>query len=119
RTERGEMTLNIFLPNIGKRGRPPARLVVLVDDHCAHAFVEIMPMDDARHYAEFHLHARLEIPGLAATYLRQRQLEAQWRFCTHGGSRPGSPFGVGASARGFAVERGQDVLHHVAGKEAV
>ena len=47
------MTLNVFLPDVGKRDRPPARLVILVDDHCAHAFVKSCPWM-MRDYAEFH-----------------------------------------------------------------
>ena len=34
-----------------ERRGPPARRIVLVDDHGAHAFIEIMPIHDARHDA--------------------------------------------------------------------
>jgi hypothetical protein len=69
------MAFNLGFARIGESSRPPTRLVVLVDDHGAHALVKVMPMDDALHYAEFHEHARLEIPGSAASNLRQRQFE--------------------------------------------
>ena len=58
--ERREMALDLGIRHLGERGRLPARRVVLVDDHRAHAFIEIMAMNDARHYAEFGLHARVE-----------------------------------------------------------
>ena len=59
----GEMALDFLSAHLGERRRLPARRVVLVDDHGAHALVEIVAMDDARHYAEFGAHARFEIPS--------------------------------------------------------
>ena len=56
------MTLDRGLVDIGQRRRPPTWLVVLVDDHGPHTLIEIVSMDDTRHYAEFHAHARFEIP---------------------------------------------------------
>jgi hypothetical protein len=41
------MALNVCLLDIRKRRRPPARVVIFVNDHCAHALVEIMLMNDA------------------------------------------------------------------------
>src|ERR1041385_1502085 len=49
---RREMTLDVGGADLGKRRRPPARRVVLIDDHGAHAFIKIVAFDDARHYAE-------------------------------------------------------------------
>ena len=57
--KRREMPLDLGRAHLGERRRPPARPVVLVDDHGAHALVEIVAFDDARHYAEFGAHARL------------------------------------------------------------
>ena len=101
-----------------ERRRLPARLVVLVDDHGAHALVEIVAMDDARHYAEFGAHARLEIPMPAAPHLRQRDFQTERRFRPHGGGGLARPFGVGAAGSRFAVERGEDVLDAFAGESS-
>src|SRR4051794_23472951 len=78
--EVGEMPLDLGVGDLGERGGVPARRVVLVDDHSAHALVEIMASNDARHYAEFRLHARCEVQGFAAAYLRQREFKAERRF---------------------------------------
>ena len=114
-----EMALDLGVAHVGKRGRPPARLVILIDDHGAHALVEVMVMDEARHYAEFRAHARVEIPLLAAAHLLQRDLETERRFGPHGGGGLGRPFGIGGTRGGFLVERGEDVLDAGTGKQPV
>ena len=105
--ERREMALDLGVADLGQRRRPPARLVVLVDDHRAHAFVEIVAMNDARHYAEFGLHARLEIPSsrraricASASFRLSRRFGADRG---RGGLR--GPFGVLAALRGRALSR--------------
>src|SRR5581483_3307971 len=110
---RREMALDLGLADAGERRRPPARLVVLVDDHGTHALVEIVAFDDARHYAEFGAHARRKIPGFAAPHLRQRDLEAERRF---GADRGG---GLARPIIALAVERGDDVLDPVMREQAV
>src|SRR5665213_682901 len=104
------MALHFGIAHLGEGGWLPTRFVVLVDDHGAYALVEVMTMDDARHYAEFGAHARREIPFFAAPYLRQRQFKTERRFCTQNRRRFAGPFGIGALGTRLAVERGQDVL---------
>src|SRR5450756_1007673 len=103
--ERGEMALDLRLAHRCECPRIPLRLVVLVDDDGAHAFIEVVAMDDARHYAEFGAHARLEIVSSAAPHLRQRQFEAERRFRAQAYGGLGRPFGIGATRSRFAVER--------------
>ena len=113
------MPLDLRLTDIGKRRGLPARPVVLVDDHGAHTLIEIMPMDHARHYAKLHAHARLEVPGFSPPDLRQRKLEAERRFCAYRGGGFPSPFGITTAGHRFAIERGENVLDHVAGKQPI
>ncbi len=42
--ERREMPLDLGLAHLGEARRPPARRIVLVDDHGAHALVEIVAL---------------------------------------------------------------------------
>src|SRR5665213_716244 len=65
--KRREVAVDFGIADAGERVGPPARPVVLVDDHGAHALVKIMPVDDARDYAEFGFHARREIHGGTAS----------------------------------------------------
>ena len=41
--ERREIALDLRVADLGQRRRPPARVLILVDDDRAHAFVEIVP----------------------------------------------------------------------------
>jgi len=113
------MTLDIRLADIGKCRGLPARPVVLIDDHSPYTFIEIMPVNHARHYAKFHAHARLEVPGFSPPDLRQCKLEAEWRFCTHRGRGFPRPFRIPAAGSPLAIKRGKDVLDHVAGEHAI
>src|SRR4249920_2470134 len=113
------MALDLLLAYIGERRRSPVWLVILVDNHGTHTLVEIMPVDDTRHYAEFHAHARLEIPCFATPHLCQRQFKAERRFGTHDCRDFAGPVGVGASRRSFTLDRGKNILDHVAHKEAI
>src|ERR1041385_971567 len=99
------MALDLSRAHLIERRRPPTRLVVLVDDHGAHAFIEIVALDETRHYAEFGAHARGEIPTFAAPHLRQRELEAERRFGTHGSG------GFLRPAAAVAIERGENGLN--------
>src|SRR5262245_3376793 len=101
------MTLDVRLADLGQRGRTPARPVVLVDDHGAYAFIEIMSVNDAGHYAEFRAHARIEIPGLAAAHLRQRQFKAERRLCADDDSRLLRPIPVETAPDRLALPRGK------------
>src|SRR5262249_60769276 len=78
--EQRKVALDLRVPHRIERRRPPARRVLLVDDHRADAFVEIVPVDEARDDAEFGLHAIRERPGLAAPHLCERDLETRRRF---------------------------------------
>ena len=110
RAERREMPSDLGLRHRVERRRPPARRVVLVDDHRAHPFIEVFAVNDARHYAEFGLHARIECEGFAGANLRQRKLQARRRFGPDGcGGRAGK-FGVRASRPRLAFERRERCL---------
>src|SRR5262245_40029665 len=113
------MTLDLGLADIGQRRRPPTRVIVLVDDHSPHALIEIMSMDDTRHYAEFHAHARFEIPRLAAPHLRQRHFETERGFRAYYGSSFPRPVRIGTSRLRFAIKTGENVFDHVAGEQPV
>src|SRR4249920_386095 len=107
------MTLDRGLVDIGQCRGPPTRVIVFVDDHGPHTLVEIVPMDDTRHYAEFHAHARFEIPRLASSYLRQRQLETERRFRTYYGGGFFCPICVSTGGIRFTIEAGENVFDHV------
>src|SRR5882672_2674892 len=74
------MPRDIRLADRLKRGRLPARRLVLVDDHRSYALVEVVAAHDARDYAEFDAHARFEIELPPAPQLRQRDLDTRRRF---------------------------------------
>ena len=112
------MTCDFRLANVGQRGRLPSRFVVFVDDHSAHALIEIMAVDDARHYAHFGAHARIEIGGCAVPHLRQREFKTERRFSPHGGGGLSRPFGIAAARRRFAVDPGKNAFDGVAGTAA-
>src|SRR5262245_1682351 len=114
-----KVALDVRLADVGQRGRPPAWLVVLVDDHGAYAFIEIMSVNDAGHYAEFRAHARIEIPGPAAAHLRQRQFKTERRLSADGGSRLLRPIRVDPARDRFAIERGKNGLDHVPSEQTV
>src|ERR1700681_4389987 len=113
------MALDLGLAHFCELCRLPTRLVVLVDDHGAHALIKIVAMDDARHYAEFGAHARLEIPSLAAPHLRQRQLETERGFALYGRGGLGSPFRVRISKCRFTFKRHENVFDPLARKQPV
>src|SRR5688572_27495107 len=110
------MTFDVGVGYLGQGRGLPARLVVLVDDHSAHAFVEIMAADDTRDYAEFRLHALAEVPILAAANLRQSELETQWRFGPDRGCRAARPFGMFTA---LLIEPGENVFDTIAGEQSV
>src|SRR5687767_4229607 len=81
------MSLHLRVADLADRRPPPLRPLVLVDDHCPDAIVEIVAMDNARHDTKLGLHAVGKRPGLAASHLRKRDLQAGWGFSTNQRSR--------------------------------
>ena len=97
------MALDLGVGDLGERGRLPARRVVLVDDHRAHALVEIMAVDDARHYAEFGAHARRRNRSAAPRRTcASASLRLSGDFVRDRGGGLAGPFGVGAAGRRLA-----------------
>src|SRR5437870_13479302 len=113
------MALDVGLAHRRKRGRLAARRLVLVDNHCSYPRVGVMPAHAAGDYAEFGAHALVEIEFPAASKLRQRKLETQWRLCAEqgrGGLREGC---IRAVSDGLRVERREDVLDPVGVEQAI
>ena len=73
-------------------GRLPARRVVLVDDHRAHALVHVVTIDDPRHDAKLGAHAGLERMAAPVAHLRERELQTGRRFGADGLPRSCRPF---------------------------
>src|SRR5262245_27921829 len=113
------MTLDLGLADLGQRRRPPTRGIVLVDDHGPHALIKIMSMNDARHYAEFHAHARFEIPCLAAPHLRQRHFETERRFRAYYGSGFPRPVRISTPRLRFTVKTSENIFDHVPGEQPI
>src|SRR5262244_2666333 len=119
RLQRGKIAVDVGLEHLAQARRVPARRIVLVDDHGAYAFIEVGTVDDTRDDAKFRLHTVGKRPLAAAAKLRQSDLEAQRRLAAdrrRGGARPAS---LGAVRDRFAIERLQDVLDPIGGKQAI
>src|SRR5215831_3473714 len=97
----------------------PARTIVLVDDHGPDTLVEIVPISDAGHYAEFGPHALLKRPVTATLHLRQRDLEAQRRLGANRRRHIARPAGVALCGRGLCVEPRQYLLDAAGGENPV
>ncbi len=69
------MTLDLGLANGRKRGRPPIRLLVFVDDHRPDPLIKVMPSHHAGNYPVFGAHALVESERLAAPLQRECELE--------------------------------------------
>src|SRR5262249_55262185 len=82
--ERREMPLEVRGRPLGERRGPPARRIVLVDDHGAHSLIKVRPAHDPRHDAELGAHALVERPLRPAPHLRKRDLEAERRLAADG-----------------------------------
>jgi len=100
----------------GARGMP-IRLVVLVDQECAHAFLEVRMVDQADHDSIFHPHLVDEVQ-LVGAFLQQLEadLAGDRRFGADSGGFLGGPF-VAVGRPG--VERFENVLQPVRREIAV
>src|SRR5262249_19295878 len=117
--ERRELPLEFRVPHFSKLRGLPARLVVLVHDHGAYAFIKVVPLDDPRHYAEFRAHARLEIPALAAADLSQGNFQAERRLGAYRGRGFLRPFGVAGYQSHFTIEGAKNVLDAIGRKDSI
>ena len=84
------MARDLVLRHRAERRRPPARRIVLVDDHRAHPFVEVVAVDDRGTLCGIRSACTHRMTALRpAPHLRQRNLEAGRRFGPNGGRRRG------------------------------
>src|SRR5690348_5021957 len=111
--ERGEMTLHLGLADLRELIGPPARRIILVDDHGPYALVKILAPHDPRHDAELGPHAVIERPGASAPHLGERNLETPGRLSPH---RLGHRLGWRDAIR---FETGHDILDRIGSKMAI
>src|SRR6266436_2370747 len=113
------MAFDTLRRHLGEHRWAPARMIVLVDDHGADTLIEIVPVSDAGHYAEFRPHARLERPVAATPHLRKRDLQAQRRFGANHRCNFARPAGVAACGCRLGIEPRQYLLDAAGGENPV
>src|SRR3954462_13003422 len=71
---RRKVRFHVVLADLVKQGRPPERIVVLVDHYGPDALIDVVPANDVRCDAELGPHGGTEIQRRSAAHLLERDL---------------------------------------------
>src|SRR6266436_3933681 len=107
-----EVTLHLGLAHLKERGEPPARLLVLVDQHRAHAFVEVVVREHVHHHPVLERERILDLETPPPLQDPERELQAERGRSLHRGQRLLRPLPR------LVPERGDDGLDRVLAETA-